>query len=248
LARIIWISLVLSAFSLLAREATYRTSNFLVTAPDPRTARQAAERAEYLRSRFAQKWTGGTFGPWKQAWNIKVTLTNEEHSRGFSRTDYDRGQVSGFTTVQGPLHRILAVALPHELIHLHTCYFFRREIPRWADEGMALISEDAFEREENKALIEELVNWGKPRSLIELFAVTEYPKDLGNFYAQSFSVTDFLVRSKGPIVFTRFLKDLLSSGTEAALRTQYGYSNLSDLEKDWLAWVIPPPVRTPIPR
>ena len=45
-------------------------------------------------------------------------------------------------TVEGRLDRILASALPHEVTHTIFASYFGGPMPRWADEGASLLSED----------------------------------------------------------------------------------------------------------
>ena len=51
-------------------------------------------------------------------------------------------------TVEGSLERILNSVLPHEVTHTIFAAKFGRPLPRWADEGGAVLSEDATELED----------------------------------------------------------------------------------------------------
>jgi hypothetical protein len=48
--------------------------------------------------------------------------------------------------LEGPLENILVGCLPHEVTQSVLADFFGQAVPRWADEGAAIVSEDAVER------------------------------------------------------------------------------------------------------
>lgn len=56
------------------------------------------------------------------------------------------------------------------------------------------------------------------------------------FYGQSVSLVAFLVDSKTPVDFTRFVTVALEHGEEAALQEVYGIAGAEQLERHWLAW------------
>jgi hypothetical protein len=60
------------------------------------------------------------------------------------------------------------------------------------------------------------------------------PKDWRLFYAQSVSLTQFLVDQGPPERFIRFVRDIQRIGTEAALRDTYQIEGLADLQRRWL--------------
>ncbi|HMP17000.1 MAG TPA: hypothetical protein PKD72_08265, partial [Gemmatales bacterium] len=55
--------------------------------------------------------------------------------------------------VSGTLERILNSVLPHEITHTVFAYRFRKPLPRWADEGGSVLSEDEIERRKHDDLI-----------------------------------------------------------------------------------------------
>lgn len=50
---------------------------------------------------------------------------------------------------------------------------------------------------------------------------------------QSVSLVEFLSAEKGPESFTRFIRDGLKTGYEAALKRHYGYQDFNELEQHW---------------
>jgi hypothetical protein len=66
----------------------------------------------------------------------------------------------------------------------------------------------------------------------------DYPeaKDWSTYYAQSISVTRFLVDQKQPRDFIRFLQITQRSGIEIALKNIYQIENVAELQDRWLAY------------
>jgi hypothetical protein len=66
----------------------------------------------------------------------------------------------------------------------------------------------------------------------------DYPeaKDWSLYYAQSVSLTRYLVGQGPPEQFIRFVRDSQRSGPEAALRDVYQIDGLSELQDRWLAY------------
>jgi hypothetical protein len=111
---------------------------------------------------------------------------------------------------------------------------FGARVPRWADEGMAVLSEP---RDRVEAHLRHLPRWreeGRLFSLRRLMDQEEYPdpRDWGSFYAQSVSLVDFLVDAKGAPAFADFLREGLREGYGPALRRHYGWT-WRELERRW---------------
>jgi hypothetical protein len=69
----------------------------------------------------------------------------------------------------------------------------------------------------------------------------DYPADMTSLYAQGHSVARYLVSAKSRKVFLTFVGDGLKRGWDEAVRTQYGYDNVEQLEQAWLGWVAKQP-------
>ena len=92
--------------------------------------------------------------------------------------------------IQGSLDRLLASVLPHEVTHTVFAYYFRQPVPRWADEGGAVLSEDDIERNRHDQLVRQILNTpGRAIPLRRLFAMTKYPPDVMVLYAEGYSVS-----------------------------------------------------------
>src|SRR5690348_1409559 len=130
------------------------------------------------------------------------------------------GRVSDQTmTVEGRLDRILASALPHEVTHTIFAAYFGGPMPRWADEGASLLSEDLIERRRHDQIAMDLLAHRGEMSLSRLFQVENYPRDLMGFYGQGYSVSRFLIEMGGRPRFLEFVRDGMSHGWDTAART-----------------------------
>lgn len=58
----------------------------------------------------------------------------------------------------GQYERLLNSVLPHEVTHTVFAHHFRYPVPRWADEGGAVLSEDEQERYKHDQLARQFLN------------------------------------------------------------------------------------------
>ncbi len=156
---------------------------------------------------------------WPAPCPIKVKITGGE-AGGVTSFGFNRGKVSDQDmSVEGRLDRILASALPHEVTHTIFAAYFGGPMPRWADEGASLLSEDLRERQRHDQITIDLLNRRGDFPLSRLFRMEEYPSDLMGFYGQGYSISRFLVEMGGRPRFLKFVKDGLHSGWDLATRT-----------------------------
>jgi hypothetical protein len=137
--------------------------------------------------------------------------------------------------IEGSLERLLNSVLPHEVTHTVFAYHFRQPVPRWADEGGAVLSEDDVERARHDTLVRQILNTpGRAIPLRRLFALKEYPSDVMSLYAQGFSVTNFLVNQSSKPAFLNFVAQGMRDGWDRAVQTHYRYQSVEELEQTWL--------------
>ena len=226
--------------------ASYRTPNFVVEAPTDEAAERVAQSAERLRKAEAKKWLGKELADWSELCPVEVVLSKRVGGRADLK--FVGGRVEQTLRVEGTLPLILNNVLPHEMTHIIIANHFHCQVPRWADEGMAILAEDRLiqGRHESRLRKEEAKADGEV-SLRRLFTRHEYPapETLDVFYAQSFGVTRFLVKASGRQEFLDFLSDGMNSGWDDAAQTHYGYRDLEAMEKAWRkdvrAKTAPPP-------
>ncbi len=218
------------------------TCNFEVVAPTRQIARQVGRAAERQRTTIARLWLGKEQFTWPKRCRIKVKI-DPRRNGGFAKFTFKEGAVVSPTElhVEGSLERLLNSVLPHEVTHVILAHHFGRPVPRWADEGSAVLSEDAVEHKRHDQLLKQLLNTpGRAIPLRRLFKLTEYPRDVMALYAEGYSVTRFLVARKDRKTFLAMLRDGQGGDWDKAIRTHYGYANLNKLEEAWLKEVRQP--------
>ncbi|MFN4259953.1 MAG: hypothetical protein ACK4RK_11725 [Gemmataceae bacterium] len=231
-------SLVLILAGVLAcTGASYRTTNFVVEAATPQIAQQVGQLAERYRREKALEWLGQEMPPWPQPCPLRVTVTMGGAGGATSFAFDPRGGpvLSQQMQIEGSLERVLNSVLPHEVTHTVFAFHFRRPVPRWADEGGAVLSEDDAERTRHDRLCRQILNTpGRAMPLRRLFALKEYPSDVMALYAQGFSVTSFLVGNSDRQTFLRFVGHGMAYGWDSAAQHYYRYRNVEELEQAWL--------------
>src|SRR5262249_35474181 len=134
--------------------------------------------------------------------------------------------------------QMLTTILPHEVTHIVLAdLFIAQQIPRWADEGMAVLAEPLREQHLRAAELQGPLETGQLFDLATLMAM-DYPeaKDWSRYYAQSVSLTRYLVEQGPPERFIKFVRDSQRIGPEAALRGVYQIGGLAELKDRWLAY------------
>lgn len=240
--------------------ASYKTANFIVTAPTAAAAREIADAAEAARAAAARRWFGKEPAAWPRPCSIRVTLalgpTGGATSFDFARGADDQPEVAfAVMDLRGNLHQLLSSILPHEMTHLVFAHHFGRPLPRWADEGVAILAESLTDQAAHDARCRDLLNEGRGIRLRVLLRMMDYPKDLMATYTQGHSLVRFLTGEvttpsgteddgnarKGATRFVQFLKQGTEGNTAAswdrAAKELYGYESVDLMEQDWLDWL-----------
>jgi hypothetical protein len=231
------IALVLAG-ALASLGASYRTQNFIVEAPTPQFAEQVGKWAEHYRREKAIEWLGQEMRPWGQPCPLRVTVTMNG-SGGATTFAFDRGAILSIDMhIEGKADRLVASVLPHEVTHTVLAYYFRTPVPRWADEGGSVLSEDEQERSVHDQMVRQILQSpGRAIPLRRLFNLKDYPRDVMVLYAEGYSVTNFLVGQSSRPVFLAFVAQGMQGDWDAAVRTHYPYRNVEELERAWVQHV-----------
>jgi hypothetical protein len=130
--------------------------------------------------------------------------------------------------------------LPHEITHVVLAgRFGNHSLPRWADEGMAVLTEPRSKQDSH------LVNLSQSRrnrrgfGCAQLLTMGDYPGggQMLDFYAHSVGVCRLLVEKGGTEKLVQFLRQSLQSGNyEVALREVYGI-DFASLEAEFNQFV-----------
>lgn len=246
------LNVLLISLSIGTNNAEYNSPNFIVHAPTTEIARQVAEAAEDARRKLAVQWYGHEIKNWGSPCDVIVVVGKNLGAGGATRFKFDRGEVYGWKMeVQGSLERILDSVIPHEVNHTILACYFRRKVPRWADEGAATVVEHISEKRRSFDLAEKLVNQGRRIPLRVLLKMTQYPRESDQvlaMYAQGYSLTEFLLQQKGHKHFLNFLNDAHHRGWDRAITTFYGSSGVEKLEQKWSSWVLAGSPRLDLPK
>lgn len=228
----------------------YTTENFVVSAPSKELARKFGEYAEKYRREKAIEWLGTEMPRWERRCPLEVKI---DMSRTGGATTFTFGMegrrpmvLSQEMVIFGPVEQLLQSVLPHEVTHTVFAYHFRQAVPRWADEGGSVLSENDEERFSHDVRCRELLNQGRGIPLRVLFTMKEYPRDMIVLYAQGYSITQFLVDEGGREKFLEFVGIGMQNNSrnwEAAVRDVYGYSSVDDLQETWINGLKNPPQR-----
>ena len=98
-----------------------------------------------------------------------------------------------------------------------------------------MLSEDDIERNRHDQLVRQILNTpGRAIPLKRLFAMTKYPPDVMVLYAEGYSVSNFLVSNSSRGVFLNFVHQGMSGDWNAAVKANYGYNSVEELEKAWV--------------
>ncbi|MCA9044645.1 MAG: hypothetical protein KDA69_10020 [Planctomycetaceae bacterium] len=224
--------------------ATVRTRNFIVTAATDEIAQKAAKAAEFWRKELSEQWLAQEMPPWKEPCPIKVNVGRIGAS-GATTFSFDNGQVFGWNMeVNGSLERILDSVIPHEVNHTILASYFKRPLPRWADEGAATLVEADCERAVQARTLNQVLKNNQRIPLRNLLNIKEYPNDkmqVYALYAEGYALADYLVQQhgeQGRYVYLHFLQLAHEQGWEAAIRKYYNFKGIDDLEQHWGNWVM----------
>jgi hypothetical protein len=238
-ARLIHLSIALSI--IFSMGAVVRTPNFVVTAPTEEIATQAGQTAERYRSLLAKAWLDKELPNWSKPCKLKVKI-GQIGAGGATTFQFHKGHVYGWNmTVQGTLERVLDSVIPHEVSHTIFASYFRRPLPRWADEGAATLIEHESEKSKQRHILKQVFNTSRRIPLNTLLKMKEYPtnrQDVYTLYAEGYSLSNFLVQARGKKRFLLFLETAHHKGWTFSLNKHYNLSNINVLEKRWNDWII----------
>jgi len=227
----------------------HETANFRIFHHDARLAQSAGDTAEAVRAAQAKKWgSQAAAKTWTPACEIYLypdgkalaaATQQPENSPGFSTMSSNGTQVvARRVNLRADHPQLLPAILPHEVTHVVLAdIFIARQIPRWADEGLAVLAEPRSEQQLRWAELQEPLEKGRLFELSKLMGM-DYPepKDWSLYYAQSVSLTRFLVEQDSPERFIRFVLDSHQKGIEAALEDAYQIKGFPELQARWTAY------------
>jgi len=131
---------------------------------------------------------------------------------------------------------LLSDTLPHELVHVvqrHGVASYRRAC--WLDEALAMTAESERGRADR---LRRARRDPELLPLTRLFSLSGIPRAApGGFYDQAYAVTAYLRERGDEAAWNSFVSRYVSGSIEKALRAAYGFEDVDDLERAWLAWL-----------
>lgn len=223
------------------------TANFRLLHHQSREAAEQVLRvAEQARARAFEKWDGQTAAPWKPACEIYLHAKAADYGQATGQPASSPGHSTLKTQGKAVVSRridlhadevnLLGCVLPHEATHVVLGDLFANmPLPRWADEGMAVLAETPGQVERYLRTLRSRRQQGQLVPLTQILSQAEYPDAaaITVFYVESVSVVEFLAAERGPATFIRFVRDL-PNGLEAALQRHYGIASVPALQERWL--------------
>lgn len=216
---------------------------FQGTTPDP----QLAAECERLLSVLRKDWFALEEIAWRPRCRVVVHAERSSYvaavgaagrfTVGSSRVRLARGRVIerridllALTTAEALKN------LRHELVHvLFAERFPHRAPPRWAEEGLALLTDTAEKQVRHRRDLRYAVRTAATIPLPELLKATEYPDGWQRavFYGQSLALVEFLVARESPRSFIQFVDLASKSGYDQALRDVYQLKDTAALRHLW---------------
>jgi hypothetical protein len=223
------------------------TANFRILHADPGLAAKAADAAERVRDEQTRRWGSPAAGrSWSPRCDVYLYPTPEvfaartgqpAESPGFSTMGLGGGKVvARRINLRADHPNLLPAILPHEVTHVVLADLFTdMQVPRWADEGMAVLAEPGQEQNLRAADLAAPLGQNRLFRLADLMTM-DYPegKHWSLYYAQSVSLTRYLVSLGTPSQFVAFVKGAQRNGVEPELKRTYQIDGLADLERRWV--------------
>lgn len=224
------------------------TRNFRIYCPPGmKVADRLPAACEELRTHLGKTWFGDATEPWSAPCDIVVHETTAAYVAALGPGSDQSSGCASFEIEQGKVVRrridLRATAsdwfdssLPHELTHVILAdRFTRNRIPRWADEGMAILVEPPEKQRRRRDALERSLTERKGFTARELTGMLDYPAADRReaFYGESASLVAFLMERESPERFLEFLELAATGKRLDALKEVYGFSDWQSLETAW---------------
>jgi hypothetical protein len=220
------------------------TENFRIMHKDVALAEEVAVIAENARRQAHDLWFAAEPMP---QWTPKCDLVLYPTAQEFSQVTNQMPQSPAFT--QCDVHNGWVASrrielrtdepnmkngiLPHEIAHaVFAGQFAGKSPPKWADEGMAVLTEPEDIQNRHLTGLIQARSSGRGFRCDQLLPMQQYPQQVQEFYAHSVGVCRMLVeRHGGRERLTQFVRTAVESNDyEGSLFRVYGIRGLKDLE------------------
>lgn len=218
-------------------------------------AKQLTESCEIWRSRLRSAWiTDADRRDWTPKCEVYVHPNQVAYNQSLRRPgdasvgttsmNFDQGRtVYRRIDVRADAGDWSNAALPHELTHVVLGERFGgHTLPRWADEGIAMLSESADKHRERLENLQTILASQSTLKMHDLVTTKGLPAPQfrNAFYGQSLALSSLLVRKGTPAKFADFVEESIRVGADQALRTHYSVNGIAALQQEWNVWVSKP--------
>lgn len=210
-------------------------------------AQQLLARCRKLRREIEQAWLGDARkGPWRPRCEVVLHASRASYAAAVGRGS---AQTTGSSLVEfsygRPVLRRIDLlvdesnrtnALGHELSHMVLgVHFHGRRIPRWADEGIAVLADAAEKQTLHQRDLHDALQSGSALRLGDLLTLQQFSSSdqVAAFYGQSLSLVCFLAERESPERLVTFLERAMETGYDRALRDVYAIEGVAHLERLW---------------
>lgn len=217
--------------------------------------RRLAESCEAWRSRLRATWNPAAetvhwvikcdlyVHPTRDAYNAALGRPGDT-SVGSTIINFDRGvTVRRRIDVRADASDWSNSALPHEMTHVVLGERFQgQSLPRWADEGIAMLSESADKHRERLENLQKLLTANTTCPIADVLSYTHLPAPhlRDAYYGQSLALTSLLIQKSTPAKFADFIEESQTSGIESALQSHYSIRDVAVLQRVWNEWTRDP--------
>jgi hypothetical protein len=223
------------------------STNFrIMVAKESALVEQVRRALENARVGAFEKWYGTPPTRWSPP--CDVVLHADRHA--YARVTGKPADSPGHSTIEFRAGRVVArridlsldnvslltVTLPHEVTHVVLGDLFEDQpLPRWADEGMAVMAEEPDHTARVRRMLPKLRKEGKVVAVSQIVTSTDFPgaDSITAFYVQSFTLVEYLCSLRGPKAFAMYLRDAQRYGYEKALERSFGIRSFTDLQQRW---------------
>lgn len=226
---------------------TKESENFQVIHFNSALAEKVSEAAEFCRSDIAARM--GLAPQWKGKIKIIIHRTQAEYTARTAQPEWTGG-CSKFTLEAGrmteaQIHswqtspRLLKSVLPHEMTHLLINSNMQdvNALPRSLHEGFAVAMEPTYRHEYFNNFLRARVKSRDFIPLSDLLTLRDYPRDPEFFYAEGYSLLNFIAGEKGLAQTAGLVRGVHAGGAEQDLLRLSGRRSIDDLQNDWIEWL-----------
>lgn len=204
----------------------------LVCTPSEIQSEEFAKAAD----RSARYWYGSEINI--NTFQVKIKYTDSKSGTGLTNyTITSEGIKDVVVTLSGTTYAIRNNVIPHEMDHLVRVILVNRKIPRWLDEGCAIMMESESEKNRHRLKAAEFPKGTLTVSDLESYEYTEDNKD----YYLGFSLVEFMIQAQGSKILFAFQRD--PRPVKEKIKDYYHCTPEALLE-NWEEWRLNPPRET----